>query len=319
MQRLDRAVLAGLLPRLVGNACPSTVPRSGTAGEQINCFTTTFRSKSDPDVVLLRVEGDEVEGLQYDGQRYSIAVSLPINQLNPDHLHVTHFYGLDEVRYEGLWAVARGLWIGWPYVWISVRRTRDAIAQRLFNRRTLSAKNRLDVLREVVEWTANQTTSIDAMDLMSARYGYRWAGHPEWESHHQKIERTLAMLVDTGDLKTVGDRFEPTGQAIKTLDESEEADRRHTANFRVQAILAVLTFVSAVMAAAQAGLLKFPVLVDFTPESGPAVAQDCRASPNCCACPPALVGQSADSQASSALISRQGVEPQKRQQKVERQ
>ena len=245
-------------------------------------------------------------------------MSLQISQLHPDHLHVTHFYGLDEVRYEGLWAVARGLWIGWPYAWIHVRRAWNALAQRLFNRRTLSAKNRLDVLREVVEWTASQTTSIDALDLMSARYGYRWASHPEWESHHQQIERILAMLVDTGDLREAGHRYEPTGQAIKTLDESEEADRRHRANFRVQAILTVLTFASAVMAAAQAGLLKFPVLVDFTPEARSAAATACEASTHCCVCPATLAGRSGQIQASSALVTRQVAEPPKQQSKAER-
>jgi hypothetical protein len=105
------------------------------------------------------------------------------------------------------------------------------------------------------------------MDVMTLRYGYRWASHPEWESHHDQLERQLKMLVETGDLQKDQHRFLPTGKAIKTLDDSEESDRRHTANFRVQVLLVILTFVSSLMAAAQAGLIKVPVLVDLAPKA----------------------------------------------------
>lgn len=66
---------------------------------------------------------------------------------------------------------------------------------------------------------------------------------------------------------------------MKTLDESEEADRRHVANYRVQLLLAVLTLVSVVMAAAQAGLLKLPVLLDLTPMAASAPTRGAPALP----------------------------------------
>lgn len=203
MRSLDRVLLALILPRLLSSACPSTVPRSGSAGEQINCFTTTVRDGDEPDLVLLRMAGDQVEALRFVGGRYSHEVSAPLAALDPRKVHLTHFYGLDEVRYEGIWAIARGLWTGWPYAWIHLRRIWNMFAQRLFNRRTLAARRRLKVLREVVEATANGDGAMDAMDLMSMRYGYRWADHPEWESHHQQLERVLEMLAESGELRKV--------------------------------------------------------------------------------------------------------------------
>ena len=270
MRSLDKLLLAQLLPRLLSSACPSTVPRSGSAGERINCFITTIREGDEPNLVLLRMADDRVEGLQFANGSYSIDVTIPLTDLNPHKVHLTHFYGLDEVRYKGIRAVARGLWTGWPYAQLHLRRLWDAVAQRLFNRRTLAARRRLDVLREIVEATTNGATAVDAMDLMSGRYGYRWASHPEWEAHHQQLERQLELLGESGDLRRYEYKFQPTGQALRTLEESEEADRKHVANYRVQVLLALLTLVSAIMAAAQAGLLKLPVVLDLTANQAPA-------------------------------------------------
>ena len=74
MRSFDRFLLAQLLPRLLSNACPATVPRSGSAGERINCFITTIREGDEPDLVLLRMADDQVEGLRYANGSYSVDV-----------------------------------------------------------------------------------------------------------------------------------------------------------------------------------------------------------------------------------------------------
>ena len=263
MRKLDRIVLRRLLPKLLSNVCPPTVVRSGTKGEQVNCFTTTIRDVDEAGLVLLRMSGEAVECLRHDGHRYTIEELVRLDDINPSEVSVTHFYGLDEVRYEGVWAIARGLWTRWPYLYFHARRLANRLAQWLFNRRAMELRRRLDVLREVVSATA-EGDEVDAMDLMNARYGYRWASHPDWESHHRLLERQLEYLTETGELRKGSHGFTATGQALKTLHESEDADRKHNANLRVQLLLAILTFVSAVLAAAQAGLLKLPVLLNLS-------------------------------------------------------
>jgi hypothetical protein len=267
MIRIEPLLVRRLLPRLLAGACDATVPRSGTKGERVNCYTTTVRDGDDPNLVLLSIDGRDVKGLKFDGKKYSIEVTENIDSIEPRHLLVTHFYGLDEVRFEGIWAVAFARWTKWPYVLIHLRRAWNKLAQALFNKRALASQKRLALLQQVVNWTSDNGTPIGAMDVMTLRYGYRWASHPEWESHHDQLERQLKMLVETGDLQKDQHRFLPTGKAIKTLDDSEESDRRHTANFRVQVLLVILTFVSSLMAAAQAGLIKVPVLVDLAPKA----------------------------------------------------
>lgn len=216
---------------------------------------------------LLGMQGRDVTGFQFDGNRYSIAKTISVNEIEPDDLEVTHHYGLDEVYFQGIRAVALGRLTGWPYAWIHLRRIAIGLGQYVFNKRTLETRRRLDILRDVVKEAESGRNAVGALDLMSRRYGDRWAGHPDWKSHHDLLELHLELLAESGELAKSSSKFRPTGLALKTLDESEEQDRKHSANLRVQLLLALLTLVSSVMAAAQAGLLKLPTLLDLTPVS----------------------------------------------------
>lgn len=301
MRNVDRFLLAHFLPQLLGRVCPATVHRSGADGAKTNCFTTTIREGDEPNHVLLAMSCAGVEALKYDGERYSIATTLSLDSIDPAKLHVTHFYGLDEVRYEGIRAIAPGLWTRWPYAVIHLRRWRHAFAQRLFNRRTLEVRRRLGVLQDVVNATMGGEESIDALDLMSAKYGDRWAGHPGWEAHHRLLERHLDLLVQSGELAKSGPNYALTGLALKTLEDAEEEDRKHSANLRVQLLLALLTLVSAAMAAAQAGLVKLPTLLDLTENaSSAAQTQTAARSPPLTASMPAAGASSGGQRAPKA-------------------
>jgi hypothetical protein len=102
----------------------------------------------------------------------------------------------------------------------------------------------LDILREVVELVQHGHASIGAIDVMTHRYGYRWASHPDWQTHNQQIDFYLESLCDTGELRKVNYAYVPSGNAIKTLEDAEEQDRKHRANFRIQLLLAILTAIS---------------------------------------------------------------------------
>ena len=176
--RLDSALLTFLLPRLLSRVCGATVHHSGDEGARTNCFRVTIPNGDQPDLVLLGIVGNTVTGLRFDGQRYSIDVTVSTDDIDPDSVTVTHYYGLDKEVYRGLRAAALGLLTGWPYLWIHGRRSFNVVQQFLFNRRTLPVRSRLDLLREVLMAVKNGSSSVNAMDLMSRRHGDRWAGHP---------------------------------------------------------------------------------------------------------------------------------------------
>lgn len=265
VKRIEQFLVRSFLPRLLTRACPSTIHTSGEEGEAVNCFSSHLPDGDDPDLVLLRCDGEEVRGLKYDGTRFSADASIAFRDIDPRRLRITHYYGLDRVEYAGIWGVAIGLTTGWPYAVIHWRRLRNRVTQRLFNRRRLVIRKHLDILQQVVDLTVGGgNDAVDALDLMTDSYGEWWATHPGWGSHHSQLERHLELLVQSGELEKWDTRYRPTGQALKTLEESEDADRKHSANLRVQWGLAFLTLLALAMAAAQAGLIKLPVLLDLT-------------------------------------------------------
>ena len=205
-----------------------------------------------------------MQALQFDGTSYAIPSSLDLSGISAESVEVTHFYGLDEVRFQGLAALAVGRTFGLPYARIHLARIANAIAQRFFNRRPLATRRRLDLLRDVVEMVSTgEASAVSALDMMSHRHGYRWAGHPGWQAHQKVVEVLLELLAESGELKEVGHGFRPTGQALKTLEDYEDQDRRHRSNLRVQGLLAVLAALGLVTAAAQAGLVKLPTMWDM--------------------------------------------------------
>lgn len=217
-------------------------------------------------MVLRSITGTTVEALESDGDRLIVPTTIELADIDPQALEVTHYYGLDEVHYEGIGEVALGLGTKWPYVWLHLGRFADALGQRRFNSRPLLVGERLDILRDVMEATARGTDAVGALDLMSHRYGYRWAGHPDWNECQQRLDRQLALLAEAGDLAT-NDHFtyRPTGQGLRTLDERTDAARKHDANWRVQVLAVVAAIAAAVFAAAQAGFFKSSTSSDTQP------------------------------------------------------
>lgn len=230
-----------------------------------NCFNTFVPQATRPSLVLRHISGSTVEGLEFDGNRHAVLATRELVDINSESIEVTHFYGLDEVRYEGIRQVALGLWTKWPYAWVHYLRLKNAVDQRRFNSRPLVLGERFDILRDVVAATARGVDAVDALNLMSFRFGNRWAGHPDWQMYQKRLEKQLELLSDSGDL-TASDHFSyrPTGSGARAVDERKDAARKHGANWWVQMALVVLAVLALVFAAAQAGFVRLPTVLDLT-------------------------------------------------------
>lgn len=261
---LQQKILQHVLHKVLGAACPSTIPRSGKDGEQVNCYVATLRNGNEPDFVLLNQKGSTINGLRFDGTRFAIDDQINVRSINPSELEITHFYGLDTITYSGVWDFLRGRIFRAPYFLVHLHRIKQSFSIWLFNRRSLSSKRVSDTLREIVDANLNGKESLDAMAIMTLRYGPLWAVHPEWEKLYDELSTTLKLLADAGDLREVNHAYSATGQALKTLEEVEREERRHIANYRIQLWLAVFALASAAMAAAQANLIKVPTLLDLS-------------------------------------------------------
>lgn len=248
---------------------PDLIPRSGPRAEGVDCYCVEIPTENGRPYLMLRaVERDSVNADEWSGTRYETPRLLPMSGIQANQVVVTHFIGTDEFTFNGLRAFLWARRLRLPYVARRLRRGRNRVAQWLFNKRDLDVGARLAVLREVVRAVGDGAQGMDAFGLMNIRHGNRWASHPGWQAHRRELNLLLDGLVDTGELRLTDDglRFIPTGHAYRTLEESDDTDRRHRGNFRLQVTIGLLTLVGAFMGAVQASVVKLPTLLDLTGE-----------------------------------------------------
>nr|WP_145545152.1 hypothetical protein [Variovorax boronicumulans] len=194
----------------------------------MNVTTTRCDSVGGERYILLSRRGDVLDGLRFSGGTFSDECEVRLSDLDPATLEVRHYYGLDRVTYSGASSVVWGMRSGWPYAVIWIQRARNHFFQGWFNRRKLATRRRSEILAEVVELAEEGGENIHALTIMSKRYGNRWADHPRWDQLQAGINFHLERLADTGELRKQGIGYTPTGLAMKTLEDSEEQERRTT-------------------------------------------------------------------------------------------
>jgi hypothetical protein len=222
-------------------------------------------NQGDPYILVTSIEGDSIRGLRWNGSSYADETTLDLKDVNPNSIFVTHFYGLAEVQYFGIIDVALGRTFFAPYIKIRFVQTLSAVDQYLFNKKKLVTKQRMDLLKFLVVQQLEGNTKLGTIELMTRLYSVKWVSHPDRDSQRKKLEVYLDSLAATGELKKVsGYEYIVTGHALRTIEEYEEQERKHTENVKVQRRISWLTLVVALFTAAQAGLLKLPTLIDLT-------------------------------------------------------
>jgi hypothetical protein len=251
-----------LLPRILERNCPSRFPRSGEKGARVNCFVVAIEESSDPHWVVNTLVGTTLDCAEWDGDSYSLNAKVDLTQVQNRSLKITHYFGLSEVRYVGIYDLLIGRCTGWPYLKIWVYRSWDKVAQFFFSRRRLVTKQRMDLLKLLVD--RHTAGPIGIFDLMTNMYSIRWVLHPDREAQRRKLELYLDSLVRSGDVKLVDHDYAVTGQALSTLEKYEEEERRHAESVGVQRRMWWLTLLIALLTLVQAGIIKLPVLVDLS-------------------------------------------------------
>jgi len=88
--------------------------------------------------------------------------------------------------------------------------------------------------------------------------------HPKGQAVEKKLVLFLDSLVETGELSKINTEYVVKGKAIVTIENYEEAERRHRDNLRSQRKMLCLTVPFAIFALVQAGVIKVPTLFDLS-------------------------------------------------------
>jgi hypothetical protein len=236
----------------------------GEGVSSVDCHIVAIDKGDQPYLVLVSESNNLVEAIEFDGNSYSIARTLPIEELVPSSIRVTHYLGPHTITYTGLRDFALGDILRIPRLQLFLRERLEKVDQYLFNRRKLATKQRNELLGALVKHAVAGQRSFSSIDLMTHLYSIKWVLHPDAESEQSKLEFFLDSLVATGELELRNHEYWLTGHALKTLEDSEEDDRRHVENVKLQRRMFWLTLVIVLLTMAQAGLIRLPTILDIS-------------------------------------------------------
>lgn len=252
------------LERALECRCPSRVPRSGEAGARVNCLSVYIDKATEPYLLVQSLSGTTLECLEWTGASFFKETTIELTSVPLADVTVTHFYGYSEVEYRGARDFVLGRTLRLPYLKLRTVRAVKSVDQHFFNKKKLVTKQRIDLLRLLVERRLDGHKAESPVDLMTALYSIKWVLHPERDTQKERVRFYLDSLVDTGELKMLDHSYVLTGKALQAIEVYEEQERKHTESIKAQRAMLWLTSVIALLTAAQAGLIRFPTLLDLS-------------------------------------------------------
>lgn len=265
MNRYQQHLCRYYLPKALRRPCPDRVPRTGDDGKAVNCFSVAFDRDNEPYLWVESFVGSHITCKEWDGESYSQERIVALADLPAKDLSVVHYYGLATVKYTGVTDFVAGLCFKKEYLKIHAYWTISWFDQYFFNKKKLVTRQRMGLVRFLWEQKLNGRDEVDAFHLMGKLYGLKWILHPEGQDQKQKVHAFLDSLADTGELiKTNEGKFRITGYALKSVEEYEEQERRHTDNVKIQRWALALTLAIVLLTATQADLVKVPTFLDLT-------------------------------------------------------
>lgn len=128
-------------------------------------------------------------------------------------------------------------------------RLTDKLAQVWFNRKPLARAGRLEVLRFFLKRTIkDRNYKASSVGFVADILTNRYAAHPdekEVDNYYELMRESLAKSSDLHDNQGI---YSLTPDALRTLSDYEEQERRHGDNVRVQLLVVALTLVTIVVA-----------------------------------------------------------------------
>jgi hypothetical protein len=248
--------------RLAALSCPERVPRSGPRAAMVNCASATLVENGNEDTAFLVDSYNDygVEGRFWNGQSFGAEGIVPWVMLDLNQMEVTYFRGHYDFHFYGLINTYMGLLFR-GYLMILFK---DKAAQYLFNIRTPVRADRMLTLKALVRHRRedalnnngilrNNYRGIDASSFLEFLHGRRIWRHPSYRETMVDVQLNLNSLESTGDsIRSNEGHFRSSDQALFTISNFEEDNRRHSDqvrhNFAIAALTCALVFVGLVQA-----------------------------------------------------------------------
>lgn len=264
MAKISSAVKRALLNIPLRHPSPMRIPRSGEAGAAVNCYTTRVIRGADESLLADSADGNTINCLQWDGDRYSIEKKIDFDDLLGGRFEFTHYHGLNTTIYSGWMDLALGYFFKIPYILAALHAAYHRVAQGFYNRKKFVTKQRIDLLKVVLNAQLGGRDWVSSLAVMSLIHTDRWYLHPDHEREHRRIDFYLKKLAETNDLVRSGGNYQISGQGVAAIEIYEEQERKHGESIYGQRRMFWLTIVIALLTLVQSGLVRLPPILDLT-------------------------------------------------------
>ncbi|MBU0584021.1 MAG: hypothetical protein KKB66_16005 [Alphaproteobacteria bacterium] len=234
---------------------PNTIPLSPPRSLANNFHQTQLHEAEDPERYLLidhltehGVEGIFFNGVGESGYPSSISYSQ-LGYFKFDNRHYLYGYEL-RTQSAPLFILQRLIGFARIAIW------QDKAAQFLFNRRQLVRRERIELLRFIIDNTLKDNDyRTSAPFLMHAINSRRSFSHPNSGQTMNHYRWLLDALVASGHLSLENHAYRLTPNGINGLAEYELEERRYNEVLRQQKLVGRLTIALVVVGAVQAWVI----------------------------------------------------------------
>ena len=226
-----------------------------------NCYTAYFHilDKATDRCMFRGMDGENVKCLEWDGSRFSKEINVAVSDVDPETIHIFHWYKRIDLRTYGLRPfifnelIFRAFW----------QNIKEIFLQNKYNRNFRLRQERQDILRELSEKSISFSKQYNRINPFSANrsalewffeiHGERAAQHPKYNENSLRFKALLQSLVASNDLKVEDHKISVAPQSFVSLANFELEERRHqdqlSTNRRIVLPTAVLVLIAAVQAA----------------------------------------------------------------------
>ncbi|WP_170400077.1 hypothetical protein [Ruegeria arenilitoris] len=244
------------LRRSLKRRAPSQFSYSSTNNYYV---PTLWRGDTEQSVLVDEITGCSIVGRLWVGDEFSESIRIPIEELPEWEIKITRFFGFVRKDFETTSQFISGeLTFATERAWIH-----EKLFQSLYNATLRYRDDRIAVLKKIVE--LHYTRALNGVPILyeakkrsitqleTDHFGQRIYGHPKHDQISAQFRLLIESLVSSGDLEKVGrHEFKLSAQALVTIANYAQEERRHKDNVRQNRMLFWITVAIALATAAQA-------------------------------------------------------------------
>lgn len=239
-----------LLKQIIRHSCPD---KYSLTSKRIQCYEIYLKiSKNEYLLYVKEVNSKGFSGIHLnnqDGQRDNACV--PFSCMSDITIEIKTFIGLWEFTYTSAFQCVLN---DWTYL-NRLPVIREEMAQFFFNRRDLALKEKINVLKVLVEeYIEDPTVSFSEENLLNIIHSPRWSRHPDSAKQLAYARIILNSLKESGEIQededtlSAGYLYKLTGKALTTLETYNREKKRHNQIRNLTFALVVVGLIQAAVA-----------------------------------------------------------------------